>query len=179
VDKAQQEVLSILMMRFGLDPYGAIPIGRKWLERNPNENWQSLKDQLIKGEVTFKQGKLKTIKAAEIATLVDRMRDENIGIEIKNRWSNFRRYRNTFIGSEAIEWLMRMERICRKEAVLLGQILIDRGIINNLNDDRAFNNGESLYRFYQDEKDAVAGDIELQEISIDRGFDWGDVLTIK
>ncbi len=177
--KAQQEVLSILMMRFGLDPYRAIPVTRRWLELNPDKDWNNLKEKLLKGEVTFKQGKLKNIKTTEIIELIDRMRDDNGGIEIKNRWYNFKFYRKTFLGSEAVEWLQKQEKISKQEAIKLGQILIDREIIHHVHNEHSFSDKDLLYRFYRDEKDAMQDGIEIKEISTARGFDWGDVLPTR
>ena len=177
--RAQQEVLSILMMRFGLDPYRAIPITKKWLELNPGKNWHNLKEKLIRGEVTFKQGKLKNIKTTEIIELIDRMRDKNCGIEIKNRWYNLKLYRNSFVGAEAVKWLMQTEKISREEAIQLGQILIDRDIIHHVTDEHSFRDADLFYRFFQDEKAPLKDDITIKEVSPERGFDWGNILPTR
>jgi len=171
--KAQQEVLSLLMMRFGLDPYGAIPVTKRWLEQNPERNWHNLKEQLLKGQVTFKKGRLRKIKPSEIIELISRMKDEDRGIKLKNRWYNFKFYRETFTGSEIVKWLMETEKINRQEAIILGQILIDRQILHQIQAEHTFSDGKNLlYRF-------ASEDIEVRELSSERGFDWGDMLPIE
>lgn len=153
MDKAQQTVLSILMMRFGLDPYTSIPVTARWFRKHPNKSWRDLKDYLLNGEVIFKGDRLHNVDREKINALTLKMRDKD-GVELKNRWYNFKLYRQCFIGSEAVEWLMKTQNISEEKAIQLGQILLDRRIIYHVHDEHNFQNDFLFYRFYKDE---VAG----------------------
>ena len=150
MDKEQQTVFSILMMRFGLDPYTAIPLTNHWFRQHPNKSWHDLKTSLLNGEVIFKHNKLHDVDLSEIKALTQKMRGK-YGVKIKDRWYNFKLYRQCFIGSEAVEWLMETQDLKKEEAIQLGQMLLDRGIIHHVHDEHTFKNEFLFYRFYEDE----------------------------
>ncbi|WP_228055809.1 mechanosensitive ion channel domain-containing protein [Lusitaniella coriacea] len=87
----------------------------------------------------------------DIDALVEQMRGEN-GIEIKDRRYGLSVYPQTFLGSEAVEWLMRTQNSGIKAAIQLGQLLVERGIIHHVLDEHDFKNERLFYRFYQDEE---------------------------
>ncbi len=150
MDKDRQTVFSILMMRFELDPYTAIPVTNRWFRKHPNKSWGDLKISLLGGEVIFKNNKLHDVDLSEIKALTQKMRGK-YGVEIKDRWYNLKRYRQCFIGSEAVKWLMKTQNSNKEEAIKLGQMLLDRGIIHHVHDDHNFKNEFLFYRFYDDE----------------------------
>ncbi|MGF1485864.1 MAG: DEP domain-containing protein [Prochloraceae cyanobacterium] len=150
MEKDRQTVLSILMMRFGLDPYTSLPLVNDWLSKHPNLSWSDLKDYLLNGKVIFQAGLLQDVGYSEINWLIQKMRDRD-GIEIKDRWYNFKFYRQCFIGCEAVKWLMKTQNISQELAIQLGQILLDRRIIHHVHDQHNFRNEFLFYRFYQDE----------------------------
>lgn len=181
----EKEVLSILMMRFGLNPYVAIPAAKRWLEKNRDKNWADLEEMLREGKLTFKKGKIKEVKVQDLVKVVSLIRSETGGIEIKNRWHNFRLYKNSFVGSELVEWLTERAKMSRQEAIRFGKMLVDRGIIHHVHDEHHFEDKELYYRFYQDETEACKDITEncrekakIAPKSFDRGFDWGDILPI-
>jgi len=59
------------------------------------------------------------------------------------------------VGSEAVDWLIeRRDELglaTRKDAVALGQMLIDRGVIHHVVNRQPFKDGYKFYRFYRDE----------------------------
>ena len=73
------------------------------------------------------------------------------GVKIKDRRHNLRVYARCFVGSEAVEWMRERFRISRKEAVMLGQRLMDVKHIHHVVDDHEFKDGHFFYRFYWDE----------------------------
>jgi len=150
MEQDRQTVLSILMMRFGLDPYTSLPLVNDWLSKHPNLSWSDLKDYLLNGQVIFQAGLLQDVDYSEINWLIQIMRDKD-GIEIKDRWYNFKFYRQCFVGCEAVKWLMETQNISQELAIQLGQILLDRGIIHHVHDQHNFRNEFLFYRFYQDE----------------------------
>lgn len=150
MDKDQQTVLSILMMRFSLDPYTSIPLTERWFRRHPDKSWGDLKEYLLNGEVIFKIDRLHDVERSEISILTQKMSGKN-GVEIKDRWYHFKLYRQCFIGSEAVEWLIKNKNVDEAKAIQIGQMLIDRGIIHHVHDDHNFKNEFLFYRFYKDE----------------------------
>ncbi|MEL6441441.1 MAG: mechanosensitive ion channel domain-containing protein [Cyanobacteria bacterium J06621_8] len=88
------------------------------------------------------EGKLTEI---DLDRLVKAMRGKN-GLNIIGRHYHFNYYPDCFVGSEAIDWLVKHQDFAREEAIELGQILIERGIIHHVTDEHPF---EDRYLFYQ------------------------------
>ncbi|MGB3238568.1 MAG: mechanosensitive ion channel domain-containing protein [Geitlerinemataceae cyanobacterium] len=86
----------------------------------------------------------------DLEALVAQMRGEN-GLDIRDRRYGLAVYSKTFLGSEAVEWLVRTQHSGKKAAVQLGQLLVDRGIIHHIFDEHEFKNEYLFYRFYMDE----------------------------
>jgi hypothetical protein len=82
--------------------------------------------------------------------LIAEMRGAN-GLAIQDRRHLLSTYPKCFVGTEAVEWLMRARDLTRDEAVHLGQTLVDRGIIHHVLDEHPFRDGHYFYRFYADE----------------------------
>lgn len=78
------------------------------------------------------------------------MRGTN-GVSIKDRKFQFKKFKNVFFGSDAVEWLMIHERATREEAVLMGQLMLQQGIIHHVLDEHNFKDEPLFYRFYNDE----------------------------
>ncbi|MGD1806315.1 mechanosensitive ion channel domain-containing protein [Dapis sp. BLCC M126] len=90
-------------------------------------------------------------KNLDIDTLVEEMRGPN-GVSIKNRQHRWDVYSKCFVGSEAVKWLMRTQKMDLNEAIYTGQLLIDRGLIHHVVDRHGFKNEHLFYRFYEDEQ---------------------------
>ncbi len=150
MNQNQNAVFSILMMRFKLDPYTAIPVTKEWFKKHPNKNWQDLKEYLIDGEVVFKNNQLHDLDEIELKILIQKMRGAN-GLKIKDRWFHFKLYRKCFTGTEAVKWLMNHKNITQEEAIQLGKILVKKKIIHHVHDEHNFKNGFLFFRFYEDE----------------------------
>ncbi|MGB3494025.1 MAG: mechanosensitive ion channel domain-containing protein [Elainellaceae cyanobacterium] len=88
---------------------------------------------------------------SEIDQLIMQMRGAN-GVEIKARRYGLRTYQHCFVGSEAIDWLMQNQRATREEAIRIGQILVERGLIHHVTDEHTFEDKYLFYRFYDDEQ---------------------------
>ncbi len=91
------------------------------------------------------------LAAIDIETLVKAMREPG-GLEIKDRNYRMNVYPRSFVGTQAVEWLMQTQNCTQEEAILLGQLLIDRGIIHHVLDEQPFRDDSLLYRFYVDEQ---------------------------
>ncbi len=91
------------------------------------------------------------LAAVDIEALVVAMREPG-GVEIKDRSERLNLYPVCFIGSEAVDWLMQKQSCTREEAIQLGQLLIEQGIIHHVCDEHPFRDGYVFYRFYTDEQ---------------------------
>lgn len=160
----EQRVFSILMMRFGLDPYQSINIIEAWLEKHQEKSYKDLEQYLLQGEIIYQNGQLKDIDKSKITALTKKIKSKN-GIKLKTRWDNFHLYRQCFIGSEFVLWLMKNEKLSKKEAIQLGQTLVDRGIIYKLGEGEKFNSSNfSFYRFCKNPNKAIVKDYNLNKL---------------
>ena len=92
----------------------------------------------------------KTITTEEINQLVKQMRGED-GLSIKDHRFLLTHYPKSFVGSEAVSWMVKTQKATREAAVRLGQLLIERGIIHHVSDEHAFKDEYLFYRFYEDD----------------------------
>ena len=86
----------------------------------------------------------------DVEEVASQMRGKG-GVEICDRTFRFQIYSECFVGSEAVDWLVTNYEYSRKEAVKVGQMLKDRGIIHHVTDDHNFKDEYLFYRFYADE----------------------------
>ena len=112
---------------------------------------------------TAKLPKIKTNKAEDffvtiedkltekdLENLVDQMRSAD-GLKIKDRNYYLNYFPACFIGSEAVDWLVKIKNYQREEAIEIGQIMLEKGIIHHVTDDHSFKDAYLFYRFYVDE----------------------------
>jgi hypothetical protein len=88
--------------------------------------------------------------STRIGTVAERMRGPQ-GVPILDRRHRLNNYPQCFIGHEAVGWLRTAEALTRDEAIELGQILVERGLIHHVLDEHGFRDGNFFYRFYADE----------------------------
>ncbi len=87
----------------------------------------------------------------DLKRLVKKMRSPG-GINIQDRRYRLNIYPACFVGSEAVNWLVEHQNYTREEAIELGQILLERGIIHHVLDQHPFKDSYLFYRFCDDEK---------------------------
>ena len=87
----------------------------------------------------------------ELHQLVDEMRREG-GVNIGDRRYGLHVYDRCFIGSEAVTWLAKHQKATRDEALRIGQLLIERGLMHHVTDEHTFEDEYLFYRFYTDEQ---------------------------
>jgi small-conductance mechanosensitive channel len=98
----------------------------------------------------FLDGRPRSWSDAEIAALAASMRGPE-GVSIVDRRHLLTTYPRCFVGREAVDWLTRAAGLTRKEAVALGQVLVDRGIIRHVLDEHGFKDDKLFYRFCADD----------------------------
>ncbi len=91
-----------------------------------------------------------SLTEAEIAALVTQMRGKD-GLEIKDRRYGLSFYSKCFVGSEAVDWLIQTQKATREEAMRIGQMLVELGMIHHVTDEHPFEDEHLYYRFYVDE----------------------------
>ncbi len=69
------------------------------------------------------------------------------GLEIKDRRFRLILYSKCFVGSEAVQWLMKTQKASREEAIRLGQLMVDQGLIHHVVDEQPFLDQYLFYRF--------------------------------
>lgn len=69
------------------------------------------------------------------------------GVPVKDRRFQFKVFPDVFLGSDAVEWLMVHERATREEAILMGQLMLEMGIINSALNENKFQDEPLFYRF--------------------------------
>ncbi len=77
------------------------------------------------------------------------------GVEIKTRRQKLKLYQRCFVGSEAVDWIVKKYDVSRADAVSLGQKLIDKKIAHHITDEEKFEDKELYYRFYEDEGKSI------------------------
>jgi hypothetical protein len=87
---------------------------------------------------------------AELDAVALRMRGAE-GVPIADRRHLLAVHPRCFVGREAVDWLVRREALTRGEAVVLGQRLVDRGVLHHVLDEHGFRDGYFFYRFRADE----------------------------
>ncbi len=124
-------------------------VAKRWFKNHPGISWTTLAALLESGDVKLENGSFHDI-LPEIDTLVGQMRGP-LGLEIKDRRYNRKLYHKCFIGSAAVNWLMETKNLTEDQAVWLGQIIVNRGIIHHVLDEHHFEDGYFFYRFYEDD----------------------------
>jgi potassium-dependent mechanosensitive channel len=89
-------------------------------------------------------------RVVNLEALIDDMRGPH-GLAIEDRRHLLSLYPKCFVGSDAVQWLMRTHDLTRDAAIRLGQSLVERGIIHHVLDEHPFRDGHFFYRFYADE----------------------------
>ncbi len=103
-----------------------------------------------------------------MAALATRVRDLGSklrgGVDIKGRMYRLKTFPDTFLGTDAVAFLMRSENVAEKEALKLGNLLIREKVFHHVCDDHLLENKALFYRFYRDEPDTAghAADAETK-----------------
>jgi potassium-dependent mechanosensitive channel len=92
----------------------------------------------------------RTQEDLDLEALANAMRGTS-GVEIKDRRYLVNIYPKCFVGSEAVDWLVRNQRTTREGAIRIGLLLVNRGIIHHVLDEHSFEDKNLFYRFYADE----------------------------
>ncbi len=82
----------------------------------------------------------------EVEAVLRRMRSPG-GVARGDRHHRFRVYHDCFVGTDAVDWLVREEKLTRREAVEFGARLVELGHARHVLDEHGFRDGPYFYRF--------------------------------
>lgn len=88
----------------------------------------------------------------DLAALVARMRGHG-GLAIEDRRHLLNLYPRCFVGREAVAWLVKNEGLSHAEALAVGALLVERGLLHHVLDEHGFEDAGYFYRFRGDEPD--------------------------
>ncbi len=95
----------------------------------------------------------KALMVATAAGLLDEVTQQLLhgaytpgGLDIRDRVFHLRSYRECFVGSEAIDWIVQNQGISREQAVVMGQRLLALGHIRHVADEHDFEDAFLFYR---------------------------------
>jgi potassium-dependent mechanosensitive channel len=86
------------------------------------------------------------ISEVQLVQLVSRMRGDR-GVPLSDRRYWFRTYRDCFVGREAVDWMTMELDLSRDEAIDLGQLLVEKGLVHHVLDEHGFEDGSFFYGF--------------------------------
>jgi len=142
-------ITSLLCDKYQLSVSESINIVSDWLKQHPDSSRETLRRFIDTGLVIVQDKKLldmSRISLEEALTIAQELRSVE-GIEIKNRWYHFKCYKECFVGSELVVWLMKKRSVNEKEAIALGQNLLEHKVIAHVCNDHTFKNDFLFYRF--------------------------------
>jgi hypothetical protein len=97
-----------------------------------------------------KPQKINPVTAISLEKLTTKMRGSE-GIEIKNRMVNFKIYPKSFVGKEAVDYIAKIVKVSREDAIKIGQRLIDEKLVRDFSDRNSFKDDNIFYRFCSDD----------------------------
>ena len=86
-----------------------------------------------------------------VESLFSLMRSKEDGLPLGSHYYRFRRFKDAFLGSEAVTWIMKQCKTNRSDAVVVAQELLRRGFIQNLIDQSTMfhDSKNSIYSYTQ------------------------------
>lgn len=98
---------------------------------------------------------IEKLDLSQKAQIVLEMRNRKTGLNIHDRKYRLRTYKQSFIGSEAVSWMMeRVDVPSREEAVRFLQELLEDNIIGHVGEKNEFIDGSFFYRLRSEEGDS-------------------------
>ena len=152
-----REAVSWWMRRLGISNEEAIVLGQRlidehWIHHVANEHLfrdDYLFYRFYADEDSYVRQADRKVATFDLPDVVRRMQAAN-GVEIRDRWYQFKKYPRCFVGREAVAWFVERLQLSEAEAIALGQKLMDEKWIRHATDDRPFRNDRLFYRFCQD-----------------------------
>lgn len=101
------------------------------------------------------EGEFTSIDTNDLTVLAHNLKE---GVEVKDRKYHLKTYKSCFLGTEAVNWLIKQGIVATEEdAEIIGQEMIDNNLIYHVTKDESFRNKEFFYRFTQDDNTGAIG----------------------
>ena len=102
-----------------------------------------------------RNSKAKTnVQRISVRQLAVEMHSEQ-GVEIKTRRHKLKLYPCSFLGNEAVDWIVKKVKVSRPDAIALGQKMLDKEIFHHVNNERSFKDEPLFYRFNEDKGKSI------------------------
>ena len=102
-----------------------------------------------------RNSKAKTnVQRISVRQLAVEMHSEQ-GVEIKTRRHKLKLYPRSFLGNEAVDWIVKKVKVSRPDAIALGQKMLDKEIFHHVNNEHSFKDEPLFYRFNEDKGKSI------------------------
>mmetsp|Transcript_35739 Transcript_35739/g.100613 ORF Transcript_35739/g.100613 Transcript_35739/m.100613 type:complete len:865 (+) Transcript_35739:148-2742(+) len=96
-------------------------------------------------------------------------RSSEYGISLHSRRKSGKKHKNVFIGSEAVEWIVKHAGCTRDKAVKIGLLWQKLGDFDNIDKESSFSDSSDLYQFnYSGQKKSNMTDEEIEKARLER-----------
>lgn len=95
-----------------------------------------------------------TAQKISVRQLAQEMHSEK-GVEIKTRRHKLKLYQRSFLGNEAVDWIVNKVKVSREDAIALGQKMIEKGIFQHVTEEYQFKDEPLFYRFNEDKGKSI------------------------
>lgn len=89
---------------------------------------------------------------ADFTRTYEAMRDKRTGVAVADRRYRLKLYPRTFVGSEAVLWMVKNLRISQLAAIVLGQEMVNAGVFHHVCHAHTFKDEYLFYRWVEDEQ---------------------------
>jgi hypothetical protein len=144
------EALDWLAGALGASRTAALEVGQCLLEYGVFHH--VVKDHPFRDERLFYRfvSNAAALEAIVLEDLVKQMWSPR-GLAVAPRTYRGKTYDDCFVGSEAVDWIVRRYALSREDAVTLGQQLVDLGLAHHVVDEHPFKDGHYFFRFRRHE----------------------------
>ncbi|MEM6448093.1 MAG: DEP domain-containing protein [Cyanobacteria bacterium P01_D01_bin.123] len=142
-------VISLLSTHFKISVAAATKVANDWMDGHPDWQWAHLKQAVLDGDIHYEDRRLIPARLSSFADL-ERLRRQMLdidGLDIGDRRYRMKLYYNCFVGSEAVDWLVRTQGLSRDEAVVVGRRLVRHNSIEHVLGEQDFADEYYFYRF--------------------------------
>ena len=103
----------------------------------------------------------------DMQDVAQQMRTGETPLDVRDRSYLLKKYPQCFVGSDAVDWLVRHHQLTRPQAVKLGEHMFEAGVFHHVSDDHDFTDGILYFRFFADEAKLAAPTGKTRSIDID------------
>jgi len=108
--------------------------------------FDTVNDLISKGHIPNLKEKEASEEKEFVENLIKQMRDPVTGVKLKERHYHLHTYHNSFVGKEAVDWIMEATGVKhRVSAIKIAQEMVKLGAFHHVTDKQEFTDEKSLY----------------------------------